>query len=446
MPHPTPLALAALLLAAPLVPLTPLAGSAAAAASCAGSQATIVSSASTISGTGGRDVIVVVGSGRSTVEARGGDDRVCVVGRGVVTVESGGGDDRVVSRGRAALVIADLGPGDDTYRGGEGDDLVHAGARGSDVDTISTGGGNDTITTGQRGGNRDRVDAGAGDDDVSLLGASDHTAARLVGGEGQDHLALAMDTGRALLVDANLRVATVGSRRAASWEAFEDYTLATQGAQRFVGTPTDEQVWLFGYESLSAAAGEGDDTIFVGSLRAGRAGDELDGGGGSDVLEFSGTGDIVGSLVSQTITEVGTTLDFVGMEGLRVSNDATYAADPGTVELTGDGGDNVLQGDACRVTLHGGGGNDRMRVGADPPTAYGWVAGGDPAACRRTSRVHGEAGDDLMESKDYRVARGGRLRDRPVADVLDGGDGTDVARAGTGRDACLAEIRAGCEG
>ena len=131
---------------------------------CNGLEATIVSSARTISGTNGVDVIVVRGTGSHTVNSGAGNDFVCG-SKGNDRINAGSGNDSVFA-----------GAGKDTISGGAGNDTLSGG---TSADTISGGAGNDTLAGGS--GN-DTAKGGAGNDTIS--GGTD--ADTISGGPGND--------------------------------------------------------------------------------------------------------------------------------------------------------------------------------------------------------------------------------------------------------------------
>lgn len=99
------------------------------------------------------------------------------------------------------------------------------------------------------------------------------------------------------------------------------------------------------------------------------------------------------------------------------------------VELVGDAAPNSLSVNqyACRITMKGGRGRDRLTVaGSDGELPFPENCGSWP------SQVYGHRGNDLLQG------RGGR-------DILVGGPGKDVARGGRGIDTCRAERERNCE-
>jgi len=170
--------------------------------SCGGEVPTIVSSAATIEGTAGDDVILATGTAGQTIKAGAGDDTICgsngpdriFAGDGNDTVLAGNGNDAI--DGWNGFDTIDGGFGNDTASGGAGDDAITGGPG---TDTLSGNTGNDNVTGG--GGNdslngnvgndvisggvgNDRTNGDAGNDMISGNDGSD----TLNGGTGNDSL------------------------------------------------------------------------------------------------------------------------------------------------------------------------------------------------------------------------------------------------------------------
>ncbi|WP_426242197.1 hypothetical protein [Nocardioides sp. LHG3406-4] len=450
MPHSTPTVIGALLLA-----LTPLAfassSASAAAVRCDGKRATIVSGAEQVTGMAKRvtgtakdDVIVVTGRGSAVVAAGAGDDTICLRTRGTTLVRAGNGDDTVLSQERRGRPDVLLGPGDDTYSGSGGSDLVretHArGGRAGGVDTIRTRGGDDFVMIGpRRGANLDTVDLGSGDDSLMVVGKAG-SGARLTGGPGTDVLSLYVARRARLAVDAQHGTATVADESYLRWSAFDAYELFAKGTQSFTGSTGDDTVGFIGPGSISATMGGGDDTVATSPI-IGHAAGLVDGGEGDDALKYLTESDIVGDTTTGQVTAGGTTLTMASVERLA-------ARTSGSVSLTGSDGNDDLRAEGCAVTLRGGAGNDHLVSGQDPEDDAFTIAfsSAEPQRCTApTSNVQGEAGDDVLVGNDVYSSWSGR-RSRPRQTVLDGGDGVDVAVGMTsrGRTTCIAETRVSC--
>ena len=144
----------------------------AATVNCNGVRATIVSKATIVTGTAGRDVIVGTRTVGQTINSLGGNDIICAssgpdiidAGSGIDTVFAGAGKDRVNGGSGADTLIG--GAGIDTLMGDLGNDALDGGA-GSDVlmgnsgsdrldggaqpDMFVGGTGTDRLTAGTRG-------------------------------------------------------------------------------------------------------------------------------------------------------------------------------------------------------------------------------------------------------------------------------------------------------
>ena len=419
---------------------------------CDGHRPTLVTSAADVTGTPGDDVIVVLGA-RAEVEAGAGDDRVCVRGRGGwKSVTGGPGDDRILVESRTR-VVADLRAGTDTFRGGPRADLVISGWPGAR--------------------NADRLLLGRGDDTLVLVEGADHRRAVLRGGRGTDLLRVTRRSG-SLRLDAGTASASLDGEAHARWDSFESYALSSGTHQAFVGSPGDDAVSFDGRGAVEAITGDGDDVVGLrvdpgptalvpgsrpGGDRHRRAGVVIDTGTGRDRLELGTSASLVrGDLVTDRIefSEEGAlvgVLAATGVEDLTVSAPVDAGAEVRSrVELVGDDATNELKASACHVVLLGAGGDDELGVGLDPQGGFFVSAGGIDRGCRRTSEVYGGPGDDAMTSRvttfDTRGLEVGDTVEEvelPVKDLLDGGDGNDSARAGAGRDTCIAETRVACE-
>ena len=144
------IATSVLIVAATIVPSS---AAQAQTAMCNGVRATIVSEASVVVGTPGRDVIVVRGSASHTVKAGNGNDLICTSG-GADTVFGGAGNDVVFAGSGADVVYG--GAGNDVVNSGPGADRVFGGAG---KDRIAAGSGADTL---MGGASVDQLNGGSG--------------------------------------------------------------------------------------------------------------------------------------------------------------------------------------------------------------------------------------------------------------------------------------------
>jgi Ca2+-binding RTX toxin-like protein len=382
------------------------------------------------------------------------------------TIDGGAGKDEInglgdndVLRGQAGNDTLRGNGGNDQIDGGNGNDKIFGG-NGQDV--LLGGAGNDFISTGENGvGSFDYVQAGAGIDKVILTGV-------LQGFAQIDHRDLSSRVVVTIDGDANTGSVGKGSNGTTRFTDvanplrgdglgligtdFDDIFEVAPGTGGFMIVrphsgddrikinPSDGFVRLDyrddaavngivadlaarrvtndGFGDTDRIAGQGQvnelratmmsddvtgsdaDERFI--LMAGT--DELDAGGGSDLVRYdrSGVGAVTADLSSDTATGVWSGVAFthtlINVENLRGSRDAgdTLAGSAGVNHLDGRGGDDLLQGRAGNDVLLGDDGDDTLEGGIGLDDLFG----GD--------------GDDLLIG-------GGQ------GDLLDGGAGIDTA-------------------
>ncbi len=374
-------------------------------------------------------------AGNDTLHGGGGDDHL----------EGGAGDD--ILTGRYGHDELDGGTGNDHLYGGDGNDILEGGAGNDnlygwsweegkdgkkasnrdrplndlDADTLRGGNGNDNLY-GEAGD--DHLDGGAGNDN-------------LYGGEGDDIL-----EGRA--GNDNL-YGEVGSDTASYAYSAGGVTVnlgAPDAAGYVAGTGGDAQGdRLKGIENLRGSAhndtltGDSGDNILEGGAGAE---DTLDGGAGKDTASYAGsTGGVTVNLGATPVDGwiIGTGGDAAGDKLKNIENLRGSAHND---TLTGDSGDNILEGGAgAEDTLDGGAGKDTasyagstggvtVNLGATP--VDGWIigTGGDAAGdkLKNIENLRGSAHNDTLtgDSGDN-ILEGGA----GAEDTLDGGAGKDTA-------------------
>lgn len=268
--------------------------------------------------------------------------------------------------------------GDDQLFGESGDDSLH----GEDgADRLEGGGGDDDLDGGAGG---DTLIGGAGSDDISVGNLSQMIGDR-VDGDGP----LATDS-----VGIDTLSASFAGRLEALVFAPNDpaHTTRVPGAFLFKGIEQFDIVGGSGNDTVSGWLL--DDTLYGGAGRdviSGLGGDdELEGGDGDDRL-FGDAGD-----------------DYLGG---GAGADA-LVGDIGDDHLDGDGGDDRLYGGRGADTLHGGAGADLLK-GQD----------GDDV-------LDGEDGADTLDGGSGNDTLIGHDDDYDQRDVLLGGAGDDLIRAG----------------
>ena len=257
---------------------------------CNGLEATIVSSARTISGTNGVDVIVVRGTGSHTVNSGAGNDVVCG-SKGNDRINAGSGNDSVFA-----------GSGKDTISGGAGNDTISAG---TSADTISGGAGNDKLSGGT---GADTISGGAGND-------------TLAGGSGND---------------------------TAKGDAGNDLISGDSGIDSIYGGDNNDKI-NGGLNNDRLDGGAGNDTISGGSdadtISGGAGNDTISGESGSDTIQGTGGADqLSGGSGSDAISGGAGDDALSGDAGADTINGGT-----GTNYCTTDGADLVT--DTCETQI-----------------------------------------------------------------------------------------------
>ena len=408
---------------------------------CRGEAATLVGSPQTIriTGTEGRDVIVTNGS--SMVDALGGDDLVCVTGFGA-QVFAGDGDDLVDATTLGELgVQARLGSGNDRFEGGPGADVVWGGTEGTssvplvdiERDVIGTGPPassgipRDTVYSGQRGASNEdeiRIQRGV------LIWAGIPTATTVVVGGADSILGLDGAAGGSITLDNVAGTMAVDAQPLLRFSGFTGFSLlAMDGLDDFSfrGGSRDEQLSLDLWEATpqTVKMGGGDDDVRFYAPYAGGITKQTSyaGGAGRDTLELTLPEELDVDLdLARGRLSTGRTAREVTVRATGFESSSVMAED---VELSGTSGSNTLRVYACRSTVEGRAGKDRLAT-FDEVMDEGLQCRGAKA------RFFGGSGKDALV--------GGRGPDRLV-----GGPGRDSVDGSTGRDVCQGEKLRRCE-
>ena len=437
----------------------------AAGETCQGHAATMVGrDGSRILGTEGSDVVVT--NGASEVQTLGGDDLVCATlhptrpDGGEVTVDLGTGDD-VLDGSPRVSVRGQLGAGADRFQGGSESDLVAAGSLtqrhahlDTDADVLLGGGGNDVLTSGQRSaGNADVVDAGDGDDVLHLLGAQ--SGGSTSGGTGVDVLHLLLASGDSVLDNVAGRL-TTGGAVAQSWTDVESFGTDVPGGGAatlvFVGGPGSEALDHRADGVLHATMGAGDDVLHTLTVPA--AGSRVDAGPGRDFFFTASPGHALDLDLDDEVLAVGDDARAVG-DDARAVGDGAYRISVTDLEeahlvarrvtLSGTDGSDALYVLACRATVEGRGGADRIARLVD----YEYWVYVDLGCPERLVLRGGGGRDHVSAGPGSDLVLGGRGADRMRGsggdDRLLGGPGADSAIGSQGRDLCRAERVRRCE-
>jgi Ca2+-binding RTX toxin-like protein len=343
--------------------------------------------------------------GADYLDGEGGNDSL-IGGGAADTLIGGAGNDELFGDAEstpAAQQAADLldgGDGDDTLRGYGGDDVIEGGA-GDDFalgdagqDVLSGGDGDDEL---QGGADDDRIDGGAGND--LLVGDAGDDV--LDGGAGIDELQGGDGDDVLYAGEGDVLFGQGGSD-----------VLQGRGAFYADGGAGDD--WVEGATSMFG--GEGNDTI-VGSGTAanGGAGDDtyvVDVAGETTVEAAAGGVDTVETGITWTLATEVEKLLLTGSTAVNGTGNASINW------LTGNAGNNTLNGLAGADVLLGGAGNDTLQDTAGNGALDGGTGNDALTAGSGNDLVAGGTGNDT-----YTLGAGTDI----VA--FDRGDGVDTINA-----------------
>jgi Ca2+-binding RTX toxin-like protein len=322
-----------------------------------------------------------------------------------IVLNLGDGGDYGFGAGSTIPIVANGGPGDDGFTGGD------------EPDTFNGGDGNDTYSDGFQAdiGAPDTFSGGPGEDNAYLTERSDPLNISL------DGVANDGAPGEDDNIEADVEDVTGGTggdtitgsdsaNHLDGWDGADhvdgqggDDVIAERGceADTVLGGAGNDDLNAGGGEGDTIDGGPGDDTIHD-EHRCTSAGDTLSGGSGTDLLLYGGA--VQG--MSVTLNDVSD--DGVPGENDNVESDIENVTGGGYADyIEGDSADNVLNGAGADDVIIGGGGNDTLQgsIGDD-------VLDGGPGA----DTLEGDAGEDVA---DY------ASRTQPVTVDLDGQTGDD---------------------
>ncbi|MGQ7793183.1 M10 family metallopeptidase C-terminal domain-containing protein [Faunimonas sp. B44] len=277
------------------------------------------------------------------------------------------------------------GIGNDTLNGGDGNDLLYGGFG---TDTVNGGAGDDVIYVldGEFG---DDVDGGAGTDTYNFASfANYYVVINLGAGTSQVY-----SSGGAAFGPQN----TVANIENVTGGALNDIITGSSGNNILMGGAGND-VLDGGSGTDQLYGGAGDDVLIQ---NFGGPGELMDGGAGNDTGDwsYSNIGDNWIISLEDNTARIGATVyaNLVSIENVvGGQNDDT---------ITGNSGNNVLDGQAGNDTIYGGIGNDTLLGGAGNDLLYGGFG---------TDTVNGGAGNDVIY-----------VLDGEYGDNVDGGGGTD---------------------
>ncbi len=333
----------------------------------------------------------------------------------IFSIWDGGGNDTLDCSGYNGLQIIDLTPG--SYSSVDGLSNNIGIAYGCDIENAVGGGGDDTFIVSYAYGDFHTLNGGAGTDTVVF---SSFTKDILVDLSGNYSAVLEADGWHDLANLVSIENVVGG--------AGNDEISGNDEANRIrAGSGNDTIHGGGGKDTLLAGLGvdtiygdDGDDTLVETYKYNPFAFDYLDGGTGTNTLDFgnyqdalridlsAGTASTTDSadLASGTLRKVATLVSIQNVYG-GAGND----------EITGDDEDNRIFAGAGNDTIHGGGGKDTLLAGLGVDTIYG------------------DDGDDtLVETYKY----------NPFAfDYLDGGTGANTVDFSKYQDAVRIDLSAG---
>jgi trimeric autotransporter adhesin len=387
-----------------------------------------------------------------------------------------GGDDKIDVSATTADDTISAGAGNDTLTSGTGNDTLNGGAG---IDVMTGGIGNDTYVVDNVGDTVIEI-VGEGIDTIqssinytltgyavenltltgtdNLNGTGSTIANTIVGNSGNnildggtdaDTMSGAAGNDTYIVDNADDKVIENLTEGKDTVQVSVTYSLS-DNVENLVLTGTSDLngtgnsgdntiVGNIGNNSLSG--GDGNDNLSGGAgndlLYAGSGNNTLDGGAGNDVLYSSLTGiDTLIGGVGNDVYEIHNTSDIItespGGGFDTVWTDASYTLSAnietmylvGSIDGTGNSGDNTIVGyGAGDNKIDGGGGNDNLYGGDGNDTIKGGVG---------NDYIDGGAGDDYLIGDD--TLSGGSTSNLNNNDTIQGGAGNDYLDGGAGND------------
>jgi Ca2+-binding RTX toxin-like protein len=322
-----------------------------------------------------------------------------------VTLSGGDGDDHIFANNNFLGAILDGGAGNDTlvgtldyttnetFYGGDGDDIISAG---SGNDTLYGGNGDDSL---KGGTGVDLMVGGLGNDVYEVDSLSDNVVEGA--NEGNDTVVASLT----YTLSAN----------------FENVQLS--GTSNINATGNDSDNNITGNSGVNILTGLGGNDIIDGKAGA----DTMVGGSGNDYYYVDNVGDVVTELADEGTDSVFSTVSYTlsaNVENLILQGSAN-------IDATGNASDNYIQGNGGNNVLEGMAGNDGLWAGAGNDTAsYVHAISGvqvDLSLQDQWQNTFG-AGNDYLDSIENLTgsAFADILRGDANANVLTGGLGDDI--------------------
>lgn len=362
------------------------------------------------------------------------------------------------------------GDGNDTLRGGYGDDVLNGGAG---FDRLTGGYGDDILEGGDA--SMDELDGGPGND--QLEGYTDIDYIRVIGQSlelkgtnGNDRILLSKSEDVLYLNNRPFRwlqpsiriLALSGNDLIVNATDIPLAVFGGEGNDRVVGGLADDTLYgdqgndfLFGHHGNDSLIGfTGDDKIFGGSgddhLDGGDGNDVINGGSGMDRFVFStpssfGDRKLLNDPDTRNILDFTKTTVSIAVDlSLAVATvideyRVMHSRAGGFEKIYGGKGDDIIRGSDFPEMIDGGDGNDYIYGNAGSDELYGSggsdvVYGGAGNDVIRTgegdNRAFGEAGNDLI----YALNGNDELRGGDGDDEIYGHGGADFIDGGAGDD------------
>jgi len=427
-------------------------------------DASVATTALTVSGSSGVNIITT-GGGADSIDGGGGAD----------IISAGAGDDTVSYRGaefsidggtdtntlllRVAATV-NLANADQTM----GDLVTVANFQNVDASQLLTGVsitgssgvnvitgsiGNDSI---DGGGGADIINAGTGNDSINYRG----TEASIDGGAGSDTLVLTASGGIAavdfsVVAGADQTVGdVVGITNFENLDATAVTTALTvtgSSAANSILTGAGNDIIDGGGGVDIIAAGAGNDTVVYQGTEA-----SIDGGSGVNTLKMGLATTINLGNIDQTTGDISAVTNFQNVDASVLS---------AAVSITGSSGANTIIGGSGADTIDGGGGADLITAGAgDDTVSYRGsevsidgeadnntlvlratatvnLGGADQTSGDTVTVAHFQNVDASLLSTGVSITGSGdtnTITGSSGSDTIDGGGGTDVIAAGNGND------------
>ena len=432
-------------------------------------------------------------------------------------VTASAGNDIITGNNLANILNGGLG--DDTIQGGDGADTLDGGGNTAVGDTLSytlsSFGVNVNLATGAASGSGSGA---AGDVISNFENLTGSLGSDTLTGDAGNNVLLGLDGNDTIEGGLGNDVMTGGldfsTGDTVSFAGFAA-TIGTQGitidlanaAQQNTGAGLDT---ISGFENVTGSAfddtitessvrntlngGNGNDVIIINGTLADVAGEVIDGGGGTDTLRFTGTGNLTHNLRNDTVTSIealqlvdagpfntrtillnanqfgGTGISLTTAINFDAFNDTneiidiqmgtetildlpglTFSGDTSDARfvITGDGDGEDITGTSVRDTINGEGGDDTIQGGAAGDTLDGGTHGlyGDTLSYALSNEAvivdigsgftsGGHAQFDIISNFENLTGSGHDdiLQGSSGANVINGGNGDDTIQGGLGND------------